>query len=172
MIPRIRNILYATDLSKNSAYAFRWAVNSAQKHDARIHILHVLERLSPAEETTLSLHAYLPQLDKIRKETRGELIDRIKKRLGEFARRELQDDTETLKRVASILVVDGDPADEILKQADEQNCDVIIMGTHGKGLIRHTFLGSVSEKVLHRVRKPVFIIPIPREDTDITFNDI
>jgi nucleotide-binding universal stress UspA family protein len=100
------------------------------------------------------------------------VISRINKRLSEFARRELQEDAETLKRVASILVVDGDPADEILKQADELNCDVIIMGTHGKGLIQHTFLGSVSEKVLHRVRKPVFIIPIPREDTDITFNDI
>jgi len=34
MIPSIKNILYATDLSKNSAYAFRYAVNSAQKHKA------------------------------------------------------------------------------------------------------------------------------------------
>jgi len=43
MIPRIRNILYATDLSKNSAYAFRYAFNSAEHHKAKIHILHVLE---------------------------------------------------------------------------------------------------------------------------------
>ena len=34
MIPKIKNILYATDLSKNSAYAFRYAVISAQKHKA------------------------------------------------------------------------------------------------------------------------------------------
>ena len=34
MIPSIKNILYATDLSKNSAYTFRYAVNSAQKHKA------------------------------------------------------------------------------------------------------------------------------------------
>ena len=50
MIPRIKNILYATDLSKNSAYAFRYAVNSAQKHDAQIHILHVIETIPPATE--------------------------------------------------------------------------------------------------------------------------
>jgi len=74
--------------------------------------------------------------------------------------------------VASILVVDGDPADEILKKADELNCDVIIMGTHGKGLLSHTFLGNVSEKVLHRTRKPVFIIPITKGNIDITFTDI
>jgi len=49
---------------------------------------------------------------------------------------------------------------------------VIIMGTHGKGIIRHTFLGSVAERVLRRVRKPVFIIPLPKGETDITFHDI
>ena len=43
MIPKINNILYTTDLSKNSAYAFRYAVNSAEHHEAKIHILHVLE---------------------------------------------------------------------------------------------------------------------------------
>ncbi len=43
MIPKIKNILYTTDLSKNSAYAFRYAVNSAGHHGADIHILHVLE---------------------------------------------------------------------------------------------------------------------------------
>ena len=69
MVPNIRNILYATDLTKNSAYAFRYAVNSAQKHDAKIHILHVLEKLSPSEEANMAVYvySYLPhlQLEKI-----------------------------------------------------------------------------------------------------------
>jgi len=138
--------------------------------------MHVLEKLSPSEEANLAVYvySYLPhlQLEKIREEKKEELIDRINRRLSEFAKQELKDDPEMLKRVASILVVDGDPADEILKKADELNCDVIVMGTHGKGLITHTFLGSVSEKVLHRTRKPVFIIPIPKGNIDITFTDI
>ena len=50
MIPSIKNILYATDLSKNSAYAFRYAVNSAQKHNASIHILHVMETMPAATQ--------------------------------------------------------------------------------------------------------------------------
>ena len=45
MIPKINKILYATDLSANSAYAFRYAVNSAEHHDAQIVILHVMEGL-------------------------------------------------------------------------------------------------------------------------------
>jgi nucleotide-binding universal stress UspA family protein len=50
MIPKIKRILYPTDLSKNSAYAFRYAVNSAKHYNADIYILHMLElRLSPVE---------------------------------------------------------------------------------------------------------------------------
>ncbi|MBM3302653.1 MAG: universal stress protein, partial [Deltaproteobacteria bacterium] len=81
-------------------------------------------------------------------------------------------DPETLNRVAAILVVDGYPAEQILLMADELDCDVIIMGTHGKGLLGHTFLGSVSEKVLHRTRKPIFIIPIPKGDLHLPVSDI
>jgi nucleotide-binding universal stress UspA family protein len=172
MIPRIKSILYATDLSKNSAYAFRYAVNSAQKHDAQIHILHVIETLPPATEGLLSSILSEEKIQKIRGETKESLTRRIKERVNRFAERELKDDPETLKRVASIMVVFGDPANEILLKAEELNCDIVIMGTHGKGIIGHTFLGSVSEKVLHRISKPVFVIPLPKGDTDITLGEI
>ena len=46
------------------------------------------------------------------------------------------------------------------------------MGTHGKGAIGHAFLGSVSEKVLRRIRKPVYVIPLPKGETDITLGEI
>ena len=55
MIPKINKILYATDLSENSAYAFRYAINSAIAHDAQIVILHVLN-LIPKGETDVTFH--------------------------------------------------------------------------------------------------------------------
>jgi nucleotide-binding universal stress UspA family protein len=172
MIPRIKNILYTTDLSKNSAYAFRYAINSAQKHDAQIHILHVVETTSPSTERLLETVLSHDKIEKVRQETKESLIRQIENRLAEFAKRELKDDPDTLKRVATIMVRIGDPAEEILKKAEETNCDIVIMGTHGKGLIEHTFLGSVSEKVLHRISKPVYIIPLPKGETDITLGEI
>lgn len=172
MIPRIKSILYATDLSKNSAYAFRYAVNSAQKCDAQIHILHVIETIPPATEGLLLSVLSEEKLQKIREESKENLIKRIKERLNQFAEQELKNDPETLKKVASIIVVLGDPANEILHKADELGCDLVIMGTHGKGIIGHTFLGSVSEKVLHRITKPVVIVPIPKGETDITLGEI
>ena len=43
MIPKIKKILYATDLSKNSEYAFYYAVDMAKRHDAEIVFLHAIE---------------------------------------------------------------------------------------------------------------------------------
>ncbi len=172
MIPKIRTVLYATDLSKNSAYAFRYAVNTVRQHNAKIHLLHVIEPHSPQEEALLRTYIEQEEIDRRRREGSENLRLRIEERLKQFADRELQDDPETLKRVVGIHVVQGNPPTEILNMADELGCDIIIMGTHGKGVISHTFLGSVAEKVLHRIRIPVYIIPIPKEDTDISLGEI
>ncbi len=156
--------MYKTVLSPNSAYAFGYAINSAKKHDAGIIILHVVEEMAPFFEEE--------RLKMVSERKRTEAMDRIRKRLKTFCDRELKEDPECADRVVSIEICQGYPPEEILRKADELNCDVIVMGTHGKGVIRHSFLGSAAQKVLRRVRKPVFIIPLPEEETDITFHDI
>jgi len=83
----------------------------------------------------------------------------------------IKDDPESMDRIESIEICKGYPANEILKKMDELECDAILMGTHGKGIIRDTYLGSMTQKVLRRVRKPVFIIPLPKGETDLTFHD-
>jgi len=166
MIPRIKKILYATDLSENSAYAFRYAVNSAQQHGAKIHILHVLEEI---KTNILAAYYELEKLQEIREKGKEEVKDRIQKRLETFCQKELMKDPECRDLVASTEVVEGDPAAEILRKADELGVDLVVMGTHGKGLLEHAFLGSVAEKILHRIKIPVLTIPIPKE-TDIRFS--
>jgi nucleotide-binding universal stress UspA family protein len=69
--------------------------------------------------------------------------------------------------ISNILVRLGQPVEEILKVADEEDCDVIILGTHGKGFLKQAFLGSVSNSVLLRTQKPVFVIPLPSENIGI-----
>jgi nucleotide-binding universal stress UspA family protein len=171
MIPKIQKILYSTDLSENSAYAFRYAINSAKNHDADIVILHVLEKLPTSARALVDAQVGEEKHKKILEERKAHTVDRIKERLKIFCDRELKDDPECINKVESIEVCEGYPAEEILTRADELDCDVIIMGTHGKGSLTHAFLGSVAERVLRRVRKPVFIIPLPKGETDITFHD-
>jgi nucleotide-binding universal stress UspA family protein len=50
---------------------------------------------------------------------------------------------------------------------DEEGCDVIVLGTHSKGFLQQTFVGSVCSSVLHRTRKPVLVVPLPSEDATI-----
>lgn len=66
----------------------------------------------------------------------------------------------------------GHPVEEILKAADKEGCDAIVLGTHGKGFFRHTFLGSVAGSVLERTRKPFFIIPLPSEKKNVDWDKI
>jgi nucleotide-binding universal stress UspA family protein len=166
MIPRIKKILYATDLSENSAFAFRYAINSAQQHGAKIHILNVLEEI---KTNILAAYFELEKLQEIREKGKQEIKDQIQKRLETFCQRELMKDPECRDLVATTEVVEGDPAAEILRKADELEVDLVVMGTHGKGLLEHAFLGSVAEKILHRIKIPVLTIPIPKE-TDIRLN--
>ena len=172
MIPQIKKILYTTDLSDNSAYVLRYAINSAKKHDAAIIILHVLEEMSAT--TKAITHSYLTdeQEKKISEEKMAYVKDRIQKRLKIFCEKELNNDSDNVDRIESIELCEGFPAEMILTKADELNCDAIVMGTHSKGIIANTFLGSTAKRVLRRTRKPVFIIPLPKGETDITLQNV
>jgi nucleotide-binding universal stress UspA family protein len=171
MIPDITKILYATDLSDNSAYALRYAIHLAIKHDAGLVILHVFEMVTTTNRFALELYLDGEIRKKKYNEKVIETIDQIRKRLKILCDKEFDGDINYADRVASIEICEGFPADEILKKADELNCDAIVMGTHGKGPITHAFLGSTSKRVLHRTRKPVLIIPLPKGETDMTFHD-
>ncbi|MEE4265351.1 MAG: universal stress protein [Desulfobacteraceae bacterium] len=171
MIPKIQKILYATDLSPNSVYALRYAMNAAIKHGAEVVILHVLEDVDPASRVMLDIYIDEKRHKKIAAEQTAEAQKRIQNRLRTIRDRELKNHSEFADNVISIEVCEGFPAEKILSKAEELNCDEIILGTHSKGIIANTFLGSTAKRVLHRTRKPVFIIPLPKGETDITFDD-
>ena len=84
MLPKINKILYATDLSDNSAYAFRYAINSALKHDAGIIILHVFELISTTNRFALDLYLDGDLRKKIFNESVSDTINRIRERLKIF----------------------------------------------------------------------------------------
>jgi nucleotide-binding universal stress UspA family protein len=176
MIPEIKRILYATDLSKNSAYAFFCAVDMARRNNARIVILH---SIAPSSTYAYEEGSFLIDgvLEKTRKQKQKQEQERnlgeIKKRIQEFCNRtETQIGFPCVELVSKILLPIGYPVEEILKAADEESCDVIVLGTHGKGFLTQTFLGSVASSVLERTRKPVFIVPLPSEKTNSDWDKI
>ena len=167
MIPQIRKILYATDLSQNSSYAFLYATDMAKRHDARIVILHAIEPIPTYAES------YAGITDETKRKQQEEMAEELNKHLQGFCKKaEAQIGSPCVELVSKILVRRGHPPEEILNAADDEGCDVIVLGSHGKGFLAHTFLGSVSSEVLHRARKPVFVIPLPSEKTTFDWDGI
>ena len=62
---------------------------------------------------------------------------------------------------------EGEPAELILRMAEEQQCDLIVMGTHGRHGIGRVLLGGFAERVLRRAGCPVLIVrsPLPHSST-------
>ena len=90
-------------------------------------------------------------------------MERIKDNLSEYWAKDFECD---VNRVVTIEICQGHPEEVIIKKADEFNCGTIIMGTHAKGIISAA-IGSVTRRVLRRVTKPVFIVPLlSMEDND------
>jgi nucleotide-binding universal stress UspA family protein len=172
MIPSIQKILYATDLSPNSIYALRYAVNASIKHDADLIILHVFEKVDPASQIMLGLYINEQRHKEIFKEHAAEARELIEHRLNALRDQEIEDQPGFVDKVISIEVCEGFPAEVILSKADELNCDEIVMGTHSKGIIANTFLGSTAKRVLRRTRKPVLVIPLPKEEADNTSDGV
>ena len=172
MIPKIKKILYATDLSKNSSYAFLYAVDMARRHDAKIVILHSVEPV-PGSFYVYSAGAGAMSLKEDEEQRQKAELNEIRKRVEEFPKRmEAYIGSSCFGLVSKVLVPLGYPVEEILEAANEEGCDAIVLGTHGKGFLKQMFLGSTAVKVLERTRKPVFIVPLPSEKTDIDWDNI
>ncbi|HOW57552.1 MAG TPA: universal stress protein [Smithellaceae bacterium] len=156
MIPHIKKILYATDLSKNSVYAFYFAIDMAKKYDAEIYILHVVEHM---------VATFGGQTVNLNKDKPGAAIAEIKTTLHNFCNRvEEKNNLACVALVDKIFVHIGDPVHEILKAADEEKCDLIVLGNHGKGFVARAIMGNVARSVMDKARIPVFLIPLPAED--------
>ena len=169
MIPQIKKILYATDLSQNSVFAFRYAINSAITHDADMIILHVIDHMLGANPAMVDLYIGEDQRKMIFDSQKEGAIDRIKKRLDNFCDQAQKNNPDVLNKVVSIEICEGSPPEVILRKADELYCDAIVMGTNGKGIISHTLFGNTAQKVLRRARHPVLIVPLPKAEMDIAY---
>jgi nucleotide-binding universal stress UspA family protein len=138
---RIQKILYATDFSSFSNQAYFHAVSLAQKHGAGLTVLFVFhpERVSTPGSTGSAEadRAYWKdQLEQIRPVDSGISVRHV--------------------------LLEGDPAEQIVRHAAESHTDLIVMGTQGRTGMERLLLGSVAEKVLRDATCSVLVVKMPK----------
>ena len=155
MLPLYKKILVATDFSENSNLAFKHAVMLARLNNAEIMLLHVMPPMDAHFRLMVAGHLGKDLIADLEKSKFKDQQEQLTKELDDFAKV-----PENMKRLGKTKVAYGTPDIEIIDAATEAGADVIVMGTHGRGIIEHAFIGSVAEKVLRKAKVPVFVIPL------------
>ena len=163
---QIKKILYATDLSENAVQAFAYAVSLANMYSAGITILHVLAEF-PGEEfiaNMINSDTWKEIKNRHYSEARDQLIGKkrdqaaIKEVLEAFSEK-VQADAEMQNfQTDEVLIKHGTPAEVIVDTAQENNCDLIVMGTYGHGTLTDVLVGSTAKWVIKNSPIPVLIV--------------
>ena len=167
----VKKILYATDLSENARYAFAYAMSLADLYDAAITMIHVLPEVPELLDQSVIGYISAERWEEIKSQQLDEAKEALigKKREHLAIKEALHQFSEDVKeqqkgagfKTDEIIVERGNPVEEIIKNAEERNCDLIVMGTHGQGTLADAMLGSTARRVIRRSKMPVLVVRLP-----------
>lgn len=143
----ITHILVATDFSDSADEALTYALTLADQVGATARLVHVFD-----DPGAIGLYSegYVP----MPAETRAEILAEIRRQLTARA-------AATGRKDLPSEVLTGAPARTIVDAARQHQCDLIVMGTHGRHGMAHLLLGSVAERVVRTAACPVLVVRRP-----------
>ena len=173
-----KNILLATDGSSCAKRAAAKAAEIAATFDARLTLVNVtsaammledveaspqarrlsrkakdeirrIHQMIPSSSSDIDINAYIPALPSITQALGETIVDEA----ARIATRH-----KVKPRRITRVVVEGDAATQVLKQANKVKADLIVMGTRGLGHISGMLIGGVSNKVLHNAKCPTLLV--------------
>jgi len=128
----VTRVLYATDFSSYSNQAYFHAIALAERYEASLTILNVWHEQADCG----SSEGCRRQLETIRPENAGIPIRHV--------------------------FLEGDPAEEIVRYANENNVGLIVMGTHDRTGAERQLMGSVAERVMRGAACSVLVVKLPK----------
>ncbi|NJD54615.1 MAG: universal stress protein [Candidatus Methanoperedens sp.] len=151
-----KKILIATDGSEHVKKAVTYAIELAKLSGAELHAVYVISLVSPS--INLDIEADYDSKSYNSADITIEGLKRILKREGDAAIKYIEDLAKGEGLDVVKWIVEGLPAEEILKLAEEQSIDLIVMGTLGRSGIEKFLLGSVADKVIRGSGIPVLTV--------------
>ena len=149
-----RNVLFPIDASENCERAFKWYESNLRKPNDLVFFVHVIEPIYTTPAIGLAMESPPLMVDDMTR-VMEESISAGKK-LGQ---KYMQMAKEAKLECKAFLHVDTKPGAAIVKSATDHKADIIVIGSRGLGPIKRTFLGSVSDYIVHNASIPVAIVP-------------
>jgi|JI10StandDraft_1071094.scaffolds.fasta_scaffold29172_2 nucleotide-binding universal stress UspA family protein len=142
---RLQRIMLATDFSPQARVALDYAAELSKRLEVPLLLL-----------AAFQIPVYpLPEGIVVRStDTIAQLLSQTSADLA--AARQLAQDQGAVE--VETIVVEGNPAVEIVRIAQERKTDLIVMGSHGRGGLSRAILGSVADKVMRTAHCPVMIV--------------
>ncbi len=154
-MPLFRKVLYPTDFSELAEIAKDYVKKLKEANAKEVVVLHVIHPLEfsipqfddPFALDVATLYAHLPEIEKAILKGHEERLEGIKRELEALG-----------YRVKTILTV-GEPKREIVRVAEEEKVNVIVIGYHGKSLIERILeIGSTAKAVIKEASCPVLVV--------------
>jgi nucleotide-binding universal stress UspA family protein len=148
----ITNVLVATDFSETSASALNYGREFARTFGATLHVLHIVENaLMWAGPEAAGLDVVHLQ---------GELAAEARLALDRI----ITDEDRAQLHAMTAVRTGNSPAVEIAAYAKAEGIDLILVGTHGRGMLDHFLMGSVAEKLVRIAPCPVLTVHHPEHE--------
>jgi ACR3 family arsenite transporter len=157
----IKKILFATDLSQTARHAVKYACSIGNKFNAQVHAIHVvpdmLDEYSSGAGIDLSGSIDKKKWDEFNKKNIEAAKKAIHERMKTTSQKFLEEMPHCPLSDSRTIVLAGNPVDEIVKTARDNNFDLIIIGTHGHGEFEEMVLGSTASGVILKSKVPVLV---------------
>lgn len=140
-------ILVPTDFSEFSDKAVRQAVDIAEQHNAKIYLLHVVDKL---QQCAIDYCIPMETMMKVQSDSEKEAAKKMKEEADKILK---------TKKIDLVFdVKSGTPYEEILKEQQERKADLIVIASHGRTGILKSLIGSVAERVMREAKCPVLLV--------------
>lgn len=172
VVPNIKRILYATDLSDTARHAVRYACSIGHRFNAEVTLLHVIpdimEEISMGTGINLADHMGRKEWEAFNKKGIEGAKIAIHARIKDTSQAVAREMPHCPLNDNNVEIRVGKPVEQILSTVRNGNFDLVVMGTHGHGKLGHSIIGSVAGDVIRRCSRPVMVVKLPENGKNVT----
>lgn len=150
---KMKTILAALDFSDATPAVLEMASSLAKSYSAKLVLLHVVE-----PEPTYTAYGFTPD--------EFPAIHLFQEEARKRATKKLEDTLSGVKATipgAEVRLAEGSPLHALLDAGKEIEADIVVLGSHGHGVVASLLLGSVAEGMVRKAKIPTLVVPVHRE---------